>query len=133
MVSITKNLNFKTAMLNTGLFDYSDAYILAERIITVVEKGVDVAAVAVGRNNKEAVFESCAPFIKYISKIKNVEADNAEDLDIVMLMYNVLAYNKNYAKTSASSWQYYRDEPDVNIKHSKSFKVQITLVTMVLQ
>ena len=35
---------------------------------------------------------------------------NAEDLDIVMPMYNLLEYSKNYSKTSASLWNYYRDE-----------------------
>ena len=37
-------------------------------------------------------------------------AENAEDLDIVMPMYNLLEYSKNYSKTSASLWNYYRDE-----------------------
>ena len=65
--------------------------------------------------------------------------DNAEDLDIVMPMYNLLGYNKNYSKTTWCFWNYYRDEPNsgiygennnVNypIKDSKSFnyKTRIT-------
>ena len=36
--------------------------------------------------------------------------DNAEDLDIVMPMYNLLEYSDNYAMTSGSLWNYYRDE-----------------------
>ena len=39
-----------------------------------------------------------------------------------MPMYNLLGYNENYAKTSASLWQYCRDEPDDNITDSKLFK-----------
>ena len=42
----------------------------------------------------------------------NVEVDNAEDLDIVIPMYNLLGYSENYAKSSASLWQYFGDEPD---------------------
>ena len=37
--------------------------------------------------------------------------DNAEDLGIVMPMYNLLEYSKNYNKTTGSFWNYYRDEP----------------------
>ena len=43
--------------------------------------------------------------------MNNVLIDNAEDLDIVMPMYNLLEYSKNYRKTTGSLWNYYRDEP----------------------
>ena len=45
-----------------------------------------------------------------ISKINGVLIENAEDLDIVMPMFNLLEYSKNYSKTSGSLWNYYRDE-----------------------
>ena len=32
--------------------------------------------------------------------------DNAEYLDIVMPMYNLLEYSKNYSKTTGSFWNY---------------------------
>ena len=43
--------------------------------------------------------------------------------DVVMPMYNLLEYSKNYKKTTASLWNYYRDEPSStignnNITHS---------------
>ena len=44
------------------------------------------------------------------SKINNTYIDNAEDLDIVMPMYNLLEYSDNYSITSGSLWNYYRDE-----------------------
>ena len=52
-----------------------------------------------------------APFISRISKINGELVENAEDLEIVMPMYNLLEYNKNYEKTSGSLFNYYRDEP----------------------
>ena len=69
------------------------------------------------------------PLLAAISKSNNILIDNAEDLGIVMPMYNLLAYSKNYSKTSGSSWNYYRDEPnssmvgDINysIRNSKTF------------
>ena len=36
--------------------------------------------------------------------------DNAEDLDIVISMHNMLAYKDNYSMTSGSLWNYYRNE-----------------------
>ena len=38
--------------------------------------------------------------------------DNAEYLDIVMPMYNLLEYSDNYSMTSGSFWNYYRDKVD---------------------
>ena len=51
-----------------------------------------------------------ATFISSISKINVVLVENAEDLDVIMPMYNLLEYSKNYLKTSGSLWNYYRDE-----------------------
>ena len=69
------------------------------------------------------VFKNNAPFINCISKINGVNIDNAEDLDGVMPMYNLLEYSKNYRQTTGSLWNYYRDEPSStiganNIPHS---------------
>ena len=82
-------------MLRPDLCDYSDAYIVVKGIIAVL-----------GRNNdaydKTSAFKNNVPFISCISEINNTLIDNAEDLDIVMSMYNLLEYSKNYLKTSGS-------------------------------
>ena len=44
-----------------------------------------------------------------------------------MSMYNLIEYSDNYAKTTGSLWQYFRDEPDDNIEHSESFKSKIKI------
>ena len=36
--------------------------------------------------------------------------NDAEDLDIVMPMYNLIEYSKNYSTTTGSLYNYYRDE-----------------------
>ena len=69
------------------------------------------------------IFKNNAPFINCVSKINGVKIDNVEDLDVVMPMYNLLEYSKNYRKTTGSLWNYYRDEPSStiganNITHS---------------
>ena len=77
--------------------------------------------------NKSAIFKNCAPFTKCISKINNTEIDNAQDIDIVMPMYNLIEYSDNYSKTSGSLWQYYKDEPNDNLANSESFKSRVKI------
>ena len=38
--------------------------------------------------------------------MNNTKVHNAEDIDIVMPLYNVIEYNDNYSKISGSLWQY---------------------------
>ena len=64
---------------------------------------------------KKLVLKNNAPFINYISKINGVKIDNAEDLVVVMPMYNLLEYSKNYRKATGSLWNYYRDQPSSTI------------------
>ena len=52
--------------------------------------------------------------INCLSKINGVKIDNAEDLDVVMLVYHLLEYSKNYKKATGSLWNYHRDEPNSN-------------------
>ena len=96
-------------MLRSDLCDYSDAYIVVKGTITL-----DGAANA-NKRNKGTAFKNNAPFISCISKINNTLIDNAEDLDVVMHMYNLLEYSNYFSKTTASFWDYYRDEPNNDI------------------
>ena len=72
-------------------------------------------------------FKNCAPFTSCISEINNTQVDNAKYIDIVMPVYNLIEYSDNYAKTSGSLWQYFRDEPDDNLEDSESFKSKIKI------
>ena len=87
--SVNKEIRIKTSMLRSDLYDYSDAYIVVKGTITVVRP--DNA-----KRNKATAFKNNAPFINCISKINGIKTDNAEDLDVVMPMYNLLEYSKNY-------------------------------------
>ena len=62
-----------------------------------------------------------------ISSINNIQIDNAEYIDVVMPMYNLIEYSDNYSKTSGSLWQYYRDDPNDNITQSESFKCKFKI------
>ena len=79
--------------------------------------------------DKKLVFENNASFISCISKIDNALIDKAEELHIVMPMYNLNESSKNYSRTTGSLENDYKDEANsgaegnINypIKHSKSF------------
>ena len=82
-------------MLRFDLCDFSDAYIVVKGTITVVRPN-NV------KRNKATAFKNNAPFINCISKINGIKIDNTEDLGVVMPMYNLLEYSKNYKKTTGS-------------------------------
>ena len=101
-----KQIRFKTSVRRSDLCDYSHAYIVVTGDITVeVVNNRD-------RRNRSLALKNNAPFISCISKINGVLIENAEDLEIVMPMYNFIEYSKNYKKTTGSLWNYYRDEPN---------------------
>ena len=122
-----KEIRIKTSMLRSDLCDFGDAYIVAKGTITVAKEiftaddfeapnntGDNVNATNTASDNafgeKKLVFKNDAPFMNCISKINGVKIDNAEDLDVVMPIYNLFEYSKNYRKTTSSLWNYYRDE-----------------------
>ena len=107
-----KQIKFKTSMLRPSLCDYGDAYILVKGNITV--NNTAVADAGANNTNKKVIYKNCAPFTNCISKINNTQIDNAEYIDIVMPMYNLIEYSDNYSKTSGSLWQYCKEIPAVD-------------------
>ena len=120
--NVNIQIKFKTTMLKSSLCDYSDAYILLKGKITITGAGDDTGARQADEIDKGVAFKNWAPFTNCISEINNIQIDNCKDIDIVMPLYNLLEYSDNYAKTSGSLWQYYRDEPNNNLADSESFK-----------
>ena len=126
-----KSIRFKTPMLRSNLCDYSDAYILVKGTITVngIVNGVENEIL---RRNRPLILKNNAPFVSCMTKINNEFIEDADDLDIVMSMYNLLEYSKNYRKTIGSLYNYYRDElsdannpnnfPNTNVVNSNTFK-----------
>ena len=70
-------------MLRSDLCNFSDVYIIVKGTITVTNP--DDA-----KSNKSVAFKNNSPFINCISKNNGVQIDNAEDLDVVIPMYNLL-------------------------------------------
>ena len=110
--SANKQIRFKTAMLRSSLCDYIDAYILAKGNASVNNNAG--AGAAANNTNEKVIFKNCAPFTNCISKINNTQMNNAEYIDIVTPMYNLIEHSDNYPKTYGSLWQYCKDIPAVN-------------------
>ena len=128
-----KSIRFKTPMLRSNLCDYSDAYILVKGTITVTAPGVNNNANNIrDKMNRPLILKNNAPFVSCITRINGELIEDADDLDIVMSMYNLLEYSKNYRKTIGSLYNYYRDElsdgaddnnfDNINVVNSNTFK-----------
>ena len=107
-----KQIRFKTSMLKSSLCDYSDAYILVKENITV--NNTAVGAASANNTNKNVIFKNCVPFTNCINKINNTQIDNAEYIDLVMPMYNLIDYSDHYSKKSGSLWKYCKEIAAVN-------------------
>ena len=127
-----KSIIFRTPMLRSNICDYSDAYILVNGTITVTGNHPR------DRQNRPLILKNNAPFVSCITRINGELIEDADDLDIVMPMYNLLEYSKNYRKTIGSSYNYYRDElsddndndnfGNIKVVNSKVFKYKNKII-----
>ena len=69
--NVNKEIRIKTPMLRSDLCNFSDAYIVLKREITVINQNN-------AKRNKAVAFKNNAPFINCISKISGVQIDNAK-------------------------------------------------------
>ena len=118
-------IKYDTRVLKPNLCDYADAYILVDGTIRVGN----------ALNDTRLALKNCAPFTKYNLEINDEHVDTAENLDIVMPMYNLIEYSDNYQDSSATLYQYKRDElpennavADLTGDNSDSFKYKIKLL-----
>ena len=127
-----KSIRFKTPMLGSNLCDYSDVYILVKGTITVTALGANNGVNNI-RDKKERslILKNNAPFVSCITRTNGELIEDADDLGIVMPLYNLLEYSKNYRKTIGSLYNYYRDEltndgndnfASRNVVNSEAFK-----------
>ena len=130
MYNENKSIRFKTPMLRSDLCDYADAYILVNGTITVAGNHPR------DRQNRPLILKNNAPFISCITRINGELID--DDLDIVMPMYNLLEYSKNYKKTVGSLYNYHRDKlsndnddnnfGNIKVVNSETFKYKNKII-----
>ena len=117
-------IKYDTRVLKPNLFDYEDAYILVDGTIRAATADV----------NTKLILKKCAPFTKCNLEINDEHVDKAENLDIVMPMYNLIEYSDNYQDLSATLYQYKRVKPPADIANdltqdnSTSFKYKAKLL-----
>ena len=118
-------IKYDTRVLKRNLCDYAEAYILDDG--TIRAEGA--------LNATRLALKNCAPFTKCNLEINDEHVDTAENLDIVMPMYNLIEYSDNYQDSSATLYQCKRDEPpeadpiaDLTADTSSSFKYKINLL-----
>ena len=117
-------IKYDTRVLKPNLCDYADAYILVDG--TIRAEGANAGT--------RLTLKNCAPFTKCNLEINDEHVDTAENLDIVMPMYNLIEYSDNYQDSSATLCQYKRDEPPANLANNlttvnlSSFKYKVNLL-----
>ena len=118
-------VKYDTRVLKPNLCDYAEAYILVDGTIRATN----------AVNATRLTLKNCAPFTKCNLEINDEHVDTAENLDIVMPMYNLIEYSDNYQDSSATLYQYKRDEspegdpiPNLTADNSSSFKYKIKLL-----
>ena len=120
-------IKFDTKVIKPNLCDYSDGYIL-------VTGDIKVAVVA---ENTNVEFKNCAPFTRCVTHINDEHVETAENLDIIMPMYNLIEYSDNYSDSSGSLYHFKRDEfprndagnpNNVALDNSASFKYKASLL-----
>ena len=120
--NVNKEIILKRSIPRSDLCDFRDLYIVVKGDIPLE---IDNDA---NKRNENLAFKNNAPFTNCISKTNGVKIDNAEDLDALMPMYNLLQYSKNYRKTTGSLWNCYRDEPsNPYSSKSESFKYKTSI------
>ena len=117
-------IKYDTRVLKPNLCDYAEAYILADGTIR-----------AAAADNTRLALKNCALFTKCNLEINDEHVDTAENLDIVMPMYNLIKYSDNYQDSSGTLYQYKRDElpeddavADLTADNLSSFKYKINLL-----
>ena len=123
--------------MRNDLCHFNDAYIVVTSKITATNPGNDDSLY-----NRKVSFKNSAPFFNCTLKINSQLIEDAQDLDIVIPMYNLLYYSKNFRKTTWSFSNYYQDIPKsghdnnanlrqriiYSIKDSESFNYKTKLV-----
>ena len=118
-------IKYDTSVLKPNLCDYAEAYILIDGTIRA----------AAANANTRLALKNCAPFTKCNLEINDEHIDTAENLDITMPMYNLIEYSDNYQDSSATLYQYKRDEPpeanainDLTVNNLSFFKYKVSLL-----
>ena len=121
--SVGNKIRYSIEILKSNICDYNDAYIPVRGNITTT-----------GHSATQVPFKNCPPFIKRIAKNDGTIIGDAENLNLVMLMYNLLEYSSIYSDMTDSLWFYSKDKAtnfnvdNADINNFKSFNYKPKLL-----
>ena len=81
--------------MRNDLYDFNEAYIVVTGKITATNPGNNI-----NEYNRKVTLQSSAPFFSCELSINSQKVDFCNDLDVVMPMYDLLYYSKNFRKTT---------------------------------
>ena len=58
----------------------------------------------------KVAFKNCHPFVQSVIHLNDERVENSGNLDMIMNMYNLIEYSDNYSDSTASSYQFKRQE-----------------------
>ena len=85
-------IKFNTEVIKPNLFDYSDVYILVTGNIAVANRN----------NNTLVCFKNCSPYNRCVTHLNDEHVETADNLHIIMNLYNLIEYSDNYEQSSGS-------------------------------
>ena len=94
--NVGNEIIYNKEVLKSNFCGYSDAYIL-------VKGNIHVTAAPI----TQAKFKNSPPITKCITKINGTTIDDAENLDFVMPVYNLIEYSSNYSEKTGTLWFYW--------------------------
>ena len=116
--NLNKDIRFKTPQIRDDLCDFNNTYVVVTGKITVTNPGNDINVY-----NRKVALKNSAPFFNCILKINNHLIEDAQDLDIVIPMFNLLYCSKHFRKTTGSFWNYYPDKPNSGYTHTANIPI----------
>ena len=66
-----------------------------------------------GNADTDVAFRNCTRFRRCVSHMNDEHVETAKILDIIMPLYNLIEYFDSYADSSASLYQFKRDEQNI--------------------
>ena len=93
-----KGIRFKTPQIRDDLCNVNNTYI----VVTGKINGINMNFPAISdipnnvEDSKKVALKNLAPFFNCTLKINNQLTEDAQDLDIVMPMFNLLNYSENF-------------------------------------
>ena len=118
-----KDIRLKTTQIRDDLCDFNDAYIVVSGKVTVTNPENNI-----NDYDRKVALKNSAPLFSCVLKINNQLIEDAQDLGIVMPMFNSLYCSKNFTKTTGSFWNYYQDKTSIGYNNGNRDRIFSSII-----